>query len=907
MTMNRGSEWRKWDLHIHTPGTAKNDQYGNSDEVWEQYIEALENSDIAVFGITDYFSIRNYVKICDIQKQERLKDKYILPNVEMRLLPVTGKNTPINIHVIFDPKLSAEEIEREFFSSLLFPYNGANYYCIDRDLACLGRIIAKNKNLSDEVAIKKGIETFAISPETLQKIISKDFFKGHIIVALSNSNQDGVRGIMEHEGNLLPLRKEITRMADIILSGNPSDIEYFSGNKTSIEEVIASYGSLKPCVIGSDAHSMDKIGIFPNNRITWIKADPSFEGLKQILFEPKERVRVSDTTPDLKYDYNIIDHVVLNTAGIWSQTIPFNQNLNTIIGGRSTGKSTLLASIAAKFQEIKNKENQDFIKQLSENVHVFWRDEQEADNKEIEYFTQNEIANLISKGDSNLLFRNILTSKADMRMAYDRYEADKAALFASIQSKVALFFEKRRQYSEKFAYIKTLGDKEGINREIDKLTKERDAIQQKLTDKKELLGKYQAIEKELAQLRNDAIVQKQELGQLNLLVTTDFLIINPSASYMGLTEENTQKISEELHRVQSQANTNIQDFLKSLLAVADAKFKVLVQRISERQNDIAYKEGKKIFDDNKYLAHVVEQISLLSNLKVLIDKENKILEALDAERKNIAAELLNDHLSYLDMMNSIASTLRIQHDNITLAAGYELSQKLEKSLAECLSLRSVATSALIANIAYMYEKKTKEDIKKCLKDLLNKALKGELSFKNGYDAQTFISMMLSNNWFTLKYNVDYESDSLSDMSPGKRSFVVLKLLLDFSDKKCPILIDQPEDNLDNRAIYNELVKYIREKKKERQIILVTHNPNIVVGADSEEVIVANQNGKNSPNDKAIKFQYAYGSLEDSSVRIVDDKIPILDRCGIREHVCDILEGGENAFRDRENKYGFFKI
>lgn len=66
MTMNRGSEWRKWDLHIHTPGTAKNDQYGNSDEVWEQYIEALENSDIAVFGITDYFSIRNYVKICDI-------------------------------------------------------------------------------------------------------------------------------------------------------------------------------------------------------------------------------------------------------------------------------------------------------------------------------------------------------------------------------------------------------------------------------------------------------------------------------------------------------------------------------------------------------------------------------------------------------------------------------------------------------------------------------------------------------------------------------------------------------------------------------------------------------------------------------------------------------------------------
>lgn len=397
------------------------------------------------------------------------------------------------------------------------------------------------------------------------------------------------------------------------------------------------------------------------------------------------------------------------------------------------------------------------------------------------------------------------------------------------------------------------------------------------------------------------------MEQLNLLVTSDFLIINPSASYLGLTEENAQKISEELQRVQSQANSNIQDFIKSLIAIVDAKFKALAQRISERQNDIAYKEGKKFFDDNKYLAHIVNQISSLSSQNVLIDKENKILEALDADQKALAAELLNAHLSYLDMMNSIASTLRIQHDNITLAAGYELCQKLEKSLTECLSLRSQAASELLTNVVCQYEKKTKEDIKKCLVDLLNKALMGEVSFKNGYNVQMFISMMLSNNWFSLKYDVDYESDSLSDMSPGKRSFVVLKLLLDFSDKKCPILIDQPEDNLDNRAIYNELVKYIREKKKERQIILVTHNPNIVVGSDSEEVIVANQNGKNSPNDKGIKFQYAYGSLEDSSVRITDDKIPILDRCGIREHVCDILEGGENAFRDRENKYGFFKI
>ena len=905
--MNRGSEWRKWDLHIHTPGTAKNDHYGNSDEVWERYIDALEKSDVTVFGITDYFSISNYIKVKEYQKQDRLKGKFLLPNVEMRIYPVTDKSKLINIHAIFDPFLDVADIEREFFRQLQFTYKDASYSCIDNDLAKLGRIVENNPNLADDVAIKKGIDAFAVSYEALKKVIDKAFFKGHVIIALSNGSKDGVTGILNQEGNMQPLRKEITRMSDIILSGNPGDVEYFSGAKTSVEEVVSTYGSLKPCIIGSDAHSLDKVGVFPNDRITWIKADPTFEGLKQILFEPKERVRISDAMPDFKYDYNIIDHVVLNTAGVWNQTIPLNQNLNTIIGGRSTGKSTLLASMAAKFQKIKNDENYDFIKGLSDNVHVFWRDGLEADNKEIEYFTQNEIANIISRRDSDKLFLEILTSLPNMREAYEKFKADEAAKFASIQAKVSLFFEKRRQYNEKNAYVKTLGDKEGIKREIEKFAKERDTIQRNLTDKKELLERFQIAAKELADLRTKEVVMRQDLEILNLLSSSNLLSINPSVSWLGLTEDISQKVSEEIQKVLAQSNSQLQDFVKDLISKEDNAFKALAREINEKQNASDYQEGKKIFDENKNLSHVMEQISNLSKQILLINKESQILEELSKECKTIASDLLNEHLSYLDMMNSIASVLRIQHDNITLSAGYELKKDLEEKLNECISLRSASMNALIVNVIFQYQKKTKDSIKECLKDLLNKALRGEITFKNGYDVQSFISMILSGNWFSLQYSVAYKGDNLSDMSPGKRSFVVLKLLLDFSDKKCPILIDQPEDNLDNRAIYNELVKYVREKKKERQIILVTHNPNIVVGADSEEVIVANQNGKNAPNDRGIKFQYVHGSLENTSARITDDNEPILYRCGIREHVCDILEGGENAFRDRENKYGFFKI
>ena len=99
----------------------------------------------------------------------------------------------------------------------------------------------------------------------------------------------------------------------------------------------------------------------------------------------------------------------------------------------------------------------------------------------------------------------------------------------------------------------------------------------------------------------------------------------------------------------------------------------------------------------------------------------------------------------------------------------------------------------------------------------------------------------------------------------------------------PILIDQPEDDLDAKAIYKELVEYIKEKKKLRQIIIVTHNPNIVIGADAEQIIIANElEGK----DK--EFEYIAGSIENPD---------------IKDKICQILEGGETAFKNREKRYG----
>ena len=177
---------------------------------------------------------------------------------------------------------------------------------------------------------------------------------------------------------------------------------------------------------------------------------------------------------------------------------------------------------------------------------------------------------------------------------------------------------------------------------------------------------------------------------------------------------------------------------------------------------------------------------------------------------------------------------------------------------------------------------------------------GKISFKNSYELQQVLIDIFSENFYDLNYDVLYNGDNLSKMSEGKKAFIILCVLLEFSDKECPILIDQPEDDLDNRAIYSQLVGYIRRKKIERQIILATHNPNIVVGADAEEIIIANQHGIGTENKNAIKFNYMSGSLENTKFR--DESENVLNSQGIKEHVCDILEGGNEAFKKRERKY-----
>ena len=109
------------------------------------------------------------------------------------------------------------------------------------------------------------------------------------------------------------------------------------------------------------------------------------------------------------------------------------------------------------------------------------------------------------------------------------------------------------------------------------------------------------------------------------------------------------------------------------------------------------------------------------------------------------------------------------------------------------------------------------------------------------------------------------------------------MTLDAADDR-PLIIDQPEENLDPKSIYDELVGLFAEAKDKRQVFVVTHNANLVVNTDADQIIVAEANS------------HQRGALPDISYRSGG-----LDNAKIRKAVCDILEGGERAFQERARR------
>lgn len=880
-----GSEWRIWDLHIHTPNTAKNDQFGNDNDVWETYISALEaNTDIAVLGITDYFSIDNYLYLKDQQKSGRLTDKTLIPNIELRILPVTQKDIPINIHILFDPALPVDTIEREFLNCIKFKYQDSEYSCINKDLIALGKAFRNDKTIDDECAKKIGIEQFVVNPAELSKIIRKPTISKYILVAVANSSRDGNSGIQH--SSLAATRQEIYRMSEIIFSGNENDVNYFLGKgKDNTETIIRNYGSIKPCITGSDAHSMDKINVFPNNKKTWIKADPTFEGLKQIIYEPESRVKVQEDNPTYDIEKSPFTKITIpqkvqvfsddNDIFFAPTELPLNSSLVSIIGGRGTGKSVLINYLAAAFrknsQPDKYNLETDIVINRQASINEPAKQFRVADGPNVPfmYIAQSQIKDLVQ--DKGRFSKNILETigvSNDYSISSDYAQKAEDAIneyfriIKIINSNNTTAEEKEdyikkeiKRYSEFIANITSEQNKtrlEGYKNKIGKLNT--------IQDFKNQLQQFNLNIAKFAQESNEQIANwNSQFNSWQINIPT----IDVQQQIKYIQETFLPKFDAAAAKIQKDIDDTKNEFrdYKGDLSTLLSNVSGYQNRISELAKQLNIIEQEK----TKYAKVTTELFKNLGNdirssieaYSSLIEKQWKTFKGEDGDKKK---ELLDIILKEdLDVKVSI---------NFDTTLMYELLlEKLDRRSYNEEKLRKLLNIETIDDFYSFISQKTDNNIfnGEIRDDLRGRVL--ELFFKK-------YTSFISHN-----VNVTLNGKPINKLSYGQQGTIYLRLQIAANLYSETIIYDQPEDDLDNSFITSELITIFKKIKQYRQIIIVSHNANLVVNSDSEQVIIARN------NDGILS--YVSGALEDPD---------------INKAVCQILEGGKNAFEKREQKY-----
>ncbi len=738
------------------------------------------------------------------------------------------------------------------------------------------------------------------------------------------------------------------------------NIDLICGKKTSenekfFENFFKTLGSKpKPCISGSDAHKFSDYGVFPSEKTTWIKSNPTFEGLKQIIYEPQLRVRIQSHKPEEKNSFLTIDSVRFidddSRKVLPSNTIKLNPYLNSIIGGKSSGKSLLLFNIARSIDEeevlYKDKdllEKYD-AKDSSYDFEVNWSDgfiSQKSKNdatekRKITYIPQLYISKLVDNENDLSNFNKLILDTIkdlDKRINIDGELQNISDIYndsivdinkatSELSKLINDLFNEIDVINQLRGNQKKIGEKKSIKAELEKKKKSID----ELTSKGELTEEEKEKHDSLTQSKEDnnssltnfknniSILEKYET-ELQQLVDTFADDVDNIESLINDESEITTGLNTKIN--------NWSETIKKSLKEKLSEIKVGIKVSTTDYNQHISKIEKEIEELDNALVPILTKLSnqqqlteLNNDIKDLKESLNKYEEnekqlsnskkKFDSYRNNILKEYDKIFNTYMDLINFLMREEIRKIDSIEIVTRLTINKRrFRTNFTELFDNRSHFRNDLelfdTANEIVF----NSESYLSLFHDLFLKLIEDKTeNFVLKYATLKEAMLRLFENYFEIEFDILYRGDNLMQMSPGKIGLVLVHLYLQFSNAKYPILIDQPEENLDNRTVYEELVGFIREKKIQRQIIIVTHNPNLVVSTDSEQIIVCNQGGQQANKDnKEYLFEYVSGSLEFSQEKD-EAKQGILYKMGIREHVCDILEGGEEAFEKREQKYGF---
>ena len=860
---NRGSEYRKWDMHIHSPYTMVNNQFGLSDgkgKIFEdKFIQKIIESNISAVGLTNYFNFTEE----DFRLKNKLNNIGIATflNLEVRLSYINKHDQLFDYHIIFD-----NELEDVTIKNILAQLK-ANIGSTDKSFNTLTN--SEIENVAN------------IDFSTLMNVLNYDndlggrFLTGFLARGHGSATSDS-------DPKNMAVYENICVKSDFLIHSSCDDPATCKDKKCAHNNIMndreywlnhSPY--VRPLLQSSDAHSLEEIG----TKYSWVKADLTFEGLKQIKYEPEYRICVKKDKPILEKDELVIDSVHYKNCNIY-----LSENLNAIIGGRSTGKSTLLNSIAKKLgHELSTKaysfENLD-------DFQIIWKDQQEENSRRIEYIPQEHMYTLAREREKlKDLVGSIIQSK-DMDLELKKYEQNCNNLRIEIIELLENYKENQNSISE---LVKPEAEEQATKNRIENYEAN---IKILMNDSKisEMEGKlFETQNRELQELKNKRAIYESDLKYLSSIPPITFEI----KSY-----DNTLSPSPDLRIEIGQLNARLQDTLRKqqeyeigrIKLNKEDQIRINENKINSIENDSTYKRCIEATKNNSEIARLNSLIKGEYDNLSRIEKFKNRKNELDKENIDIKNKIISKYKVYSKYREDLLSSFKIEDDD-SLKISIEFNLKDLELEFDYISARGRSKQDFIDKLTNSFD----EVIDSIFED-------DNLTFNGNRNKLNHIEHFFTTNFYDYQFEIEYQGDKFDQMSPGKKAFIVLKLILEFSDSKIPVLIDQPEDSLDNRAIYNQLTQYIKQTKLKRQIIIVTHNPNIVVAGDAENIIVANQQSDDFPNQNGEKFDYINGALENNKNNLESQFI--LQKQSIRTHVCDILEGGEDAFINRENKYSF---
>ncbi len=951
-----GSEWFRWDPHVHTPGTLRNDQFGGA---WDGYIKAIETATppVAVLGVTDYFCFRGYRALKARQAEGALKGILLFPNLELRLTIETEKKKPLNIHLLVSPD-DPDHLARieEKIATLTFPYKDEPYQCTELGLIRLGRAYTTDPKLPDGAALKEGANQFKVEFSKLEQLKRNDaWVRDNVLFGVAAGN-DGLSGLSKDSG-FFAQREELARFADVIFSGQQGDRDFWLGNHPDFEK--RGY-TPKPCIHGSDCHAIKDVLVPEQDRLCWIRAEPSFEGLRQAIVEPEKRTWIG-THPPLSPSASQTIAAIRTSGAPWfsAKELRFNNGLVTVIGVKGSGKTALADLIAIGANALDEKPGAaSFVRKAGEllkgtRVELEWADgsrsagEYGADvaglEPRVRYLSQQFVEQLCSP----------------MGLGRPLLEEMERIVFNAIpqpERLEALTFQELRDIYQAHLVTERESAREDIRAATGRVTAEREA-QKSGKDLRlrldEAVRQRDAMQKDL-----EAIPAKgtEETKKAFDAVSAEFVRLQDALAKIGRQQQQLKDLATEIVSFEQSARRT-HDAWKvrygallpdlawaALLPVVPAAGKdKLKERAQDLQNAL-----KKLQEDGLpgAVAGGAPDPDAKRGLKALEAEHKKLTAAMGLDQANERKR--TDLVKKLEALRTTEARLRAEVEKLdkspermkqaqkerldayeaffsSLSREAEVLEKLYGPLKERLRTekgleklsffvrRAVRTAkwaergdALIdlrrkdpfqgnglaktatAELEPVWRKGTPQEARAALDGFIQKYGNAAIEvLADGVTLRDFAEWLFSTDHVSIEYGLLYEEVELERLSPGTRGVVLLMLYLALDDWDFrPLVIDQPEENLDPKSVQDQLVGFFRSATQRRQIIMVTHNANLVVNSDSDQVVIAH--GERTSPVGLPSMSYAAGGLEHRN---------------IRNAVCQLLEGGEAAFARRGLRYG----